>query len=962
MMIRFVRSTAVLAALLVHMLGHGAPLKLDDPLPVGPQVKVGKLANGLTYYVERNRKPEHKLELRLVVKAGSILEDEGQQGLAHFTEHMAFNGSTHFKKHELVSYLQSIGVKFGADLNAYTSFDETVYVLPVPSDRPADLDKAFLVLEDWAHGLSLDADDIDKERDIVLEEARLGKGAGNRMQKVLMPKIYNGSRYAERLPIGKEDIIHNFQPEALRRFYRDWYRPDLMAVVAVGDIDPAQVEGLIKRHFAGLKNPEHERARSYAEIPARSGTEALVVTDKEAGPASILIRYPVLPWRERATIGGYREQLVEILVTGMLNGRLQELSQLPAPPFLGASSALGHLTPRYRSYNAMAALGDKGAAPAIDALVQENERARKFGFSAAELERAKKNVLRFYERGYAERDKTDSAEHAAEYMRNFLEGESIPGIENEYRYANEMVPSITLDEINAWARRTIPADSGKLVVYTGPAKANAPAPSGEQLLAAVAGAEKTEVAARDEKAVTGTLMERPPAPGKIVAESRDARLGLTRLTLSNGVKVILKPTAFRNDQILMSAARHGGQSLFDERDMVSARYADSIVAAMGLKNYSPLDMSKLLAGKAAAVSAGLGTNTDVVAGSAGASDLETMLQMVWLKFDSVRRDENLYKSFIAKQLELARNRQSQPGAVFGDTVLATLYANNPRAPHATRPEDIPKIDLDRAIAIYRQRFSSAKDLTFIFVGSFDANAIKPLLATYLGSLPTPDIPTEFRDLGIRPVRGVVKREVKVGLEDRSTVSLVFAGSTEVDEHEELRLAALTEIMNIRIIDVLREKLGLIYGGGMESSMTRIPYSNYMANLTLPTGPANVDKVIGATFGEIERMRTAGPDPLDLDKVKRNWRQNFRKSLQENGYWLAALQTSLTEDTDPATILTVEQQIDALSVDDVKRAAQRYLDPANYVQVVLAPEAGKDGKDKAPAPVDAVAEPQTAARP
>jgi len=940
MLIRIARISFLVAALLVQGLAPGASLKLDDPLPVGAQVKVGKLDNGLTYYIQRNRMPEHKLELRLVVKAGSILEDADQQGLAHFTEHMAFNGSRHFKKHELVSYLQSIGVKFGADLNAYTSFDETVYILPVPSDRKDDLDKAFLVLEDWAHGLTLTDADIDKERDIVLEEARLGKGAGDRMQKVLMPKIYNGSRYADRLPIGQEDVIRSFTPDTLRRFYRDWYRPDLMAVVAVGDIDPAKAEQLIRRHFAGLKNPAHERPREYALIPARTDNEALVVTDKEAGPASILIRYPLKPFHERATLRGYREQLVEALFAGMLNQRLQELSQLPSPPFIGASSALSRLTPHYRSYNAMAALGMNGATVAIDALVQENERARRFGFTAAELERVKKTMMRTYERAWNERDKTDSSVHAAELMRNFLEGESIPGIDAEFRYLKELVPGISLGEINAYAAHTIPADSGKLVIYTGSTKTegDAPIPTGDQLLAAVASAEKRDVRAHDEKAVAAHLMDKPPAPGSIVDESRDERLGLTRLTLSNGVKVILKPTTFRNDQVLMSAARFGGQSLFDDKDMFNARYADTIVAAMGLKDFSPLDMRKILAGKAASVSAGLGNNTDVVAGMAGATDVETMLQMVWLKFAGVRRDEDLYKSFIGKQMELARNRLSQPGALFGDTVLATLYNNNPRAPRALRPDDIPRIDLDRAIDIYRQRFSSAKGLTFIFVGSFDVAAIKPLVTTYLASLPTPDITTAYRDLGIRPVTGVVKREVKSGSEDRSTVSLTFTGPTDVTELEELRLSALTEVMNIRIMDVLREKLGLIYGGGMEGSMTRIPYSHYTIGVQLPTGPDNVDKVLAAMFAEIERMRTEGPSQEDLDKVKTNWLQTYRKSLQENTYWLAALQTSLTEGTDPNTILTFDKEVQNLTVADVKRAAQLFLNTGNYVQVVLNPEA------------------------
>jgi zinc protease len=933
-------AAALLAQLLVAQAGEPVP-KLDDPLPVGPQVRVGKLANGLTYYIQKNPRPERKLELRLVVKAGSILEDDDQQGLAHFVEHMAFNGSTNFKKHELVSYLQSTGVKFGADLNAYTSFDETVYILPIPLDRKENIGKAFQVLEDWAHGLSLTDADIDKERDIILEELRLGKGAADRMNKVLMPKLFNGSRYSQRLPIGKEQTLRNFHPDALRRFYRDWYRPDLMAVVAVGDIEPAEIEQLIHSHFAPLKNPVRARARQYAPILPRTGTEALVVTDKEAGANALLIRYKVEPVTERGTLGAYREQLVEQLFASMLGQRLQELSQLPNPPFMGAGSGVSKMTARYQAYNAYAALGQGGANPAIDALVQENERARKFGFSVAELERAKKNLMRAFERAWNERDKTDSANYVAEYTRNFLEQESIPGIANEYRYVTELLPGISIAELNDYARTTIPADSGKLVVYTGTDSPAAPAPSSAQLLARVTAAQQATVTARDEKAVAARLMDQPPTAGSIVGEAHDKALGLTTLTLSNGVKVILKPTDFRNDQVLMSAVRFGGQTLFDDKDILNARYANSIVATMGLNELSPLDLGKVLAGKAAAVSMNLGSYTDSVAGSAGASDIETMLQMVWLKFAGVRRDEDLYQSFIGKQVELARNRLRDPGALFGDAVLKTLYNDNPRSPRALRPEEFTQINLDRSIEIYRQRFSSARDLTFILVGSFDLDTIKPLLATYLASLPTPEIPVRYRDVGIRPVTGVVKREVRRGTEPKSTVSLTFTGPTEFSQAQQLRLQALVEVMNIRIIDVLREKMTLIYGGGMSGAMTRIPYGHYSIGVTLPTGPENVDRVIAATFAEIERMKARGPDDGELDKVKRNWLQGYRKALRENGFWIGQLQSALTEGSDPALILSFEKQVDAISAEEVQAAARRYFNTGNYVQVVLNPEtAGK----------------------
>lgn len=937
-------SRTVLATLLCAqaLVATAAPQRLDDPIPVGPQVKVGTLSNGLTYYIMRNARPEHKLELRLIVKAGSALEDDDQQGLAHFTEHMAFNGSTHFKRNELFSYLESIGVKNGADLNAYTSFDETVYMLPIPTDRKENVATGFQVLEDWAHGLTLNPADIDKERKVVLEELRLNKGAGDRINKVTMPKIFNGSRYAERLPIGKEEILRTFEPEAIRRFYHDWYRPDLMAVVAVGDIDPQEAERLIKQHFSHLANPPHERPRPYAQIPQRQATEAVVVTDKEAGGNSLLIRYPVRPVSITETWRSYREKLVRNLFEGMLSQRLRELAQQSDPPFMAGASGVGKLTPRYESYTVRAALGPRGALPAIEALVQENERARQFGFSAAELEVVKKDALRGFDRAYNERDKTDSETYVAEYMRNFLTGESLPGLEAEYRMIHQMIPSITLDEVNAYARHAIPADAAKLVIYTGVDRPSEPAPQGPQLLAAVAAAEKARLTARDEKAVAAHLMDAPPKAGSIVGESVDKKLGTTQLTLSNGVKAVLKPTDFNNDQVLMSATRFGGQGLFGDQDIFNARFANAIVENMGIKDMAPLDVNKVLAGKAASLHTSLGAYTDNLAGAAGASDVETMLQMVWLRFNGVRRDETLYKSFIGKQVEFARNREGQPAALFGDTVQATLYGNHPRAPRALKPDEIAQLSLDRSIDIYRERFSSAKGMTFFIVGSFDIKAMKQLAATYLGSLPTPDLPLAYRDTGLRPVSGVVKREVHSGAEDKSTVSLYFTGAAPFSVLDEMRLSALMEVMNLRVFDVLRQQMGLIYGGGMQGSMTPIPYGHYSIVATLPTGPQNVDKVLAATFAEIEKIKRDGPSQADLDKVKLNWTQTYRKSLRENSFWLGGLQSALTEGTDPHVLVDFEKYVTEITPGDVKAAAQRYFNTENYVQVVLYPEQKKDG--------------------
>ena len=918
-----------------------AEIRLSDPLPLAPEVTVGKLPNGLTYYIKKNARPAQKVELRLVVKAGSILEDDDQQGLAHFTEHMAFNGSTHFKRNELISYLQSIGVKFGADLNAYTSFDETVYVLPIPTNKKENLEKGFLVLEDWAHGLKFNPADINSERGIVLEEARLGKGASDRMNKVLYPKLLNGSRYAERMPIGKESVLKTFKPEAIKRFYKDWYRPDLMAVMVVGDVEPKQAEKLIRQHFGKLKNPAKPRPRLYAEVPQRSQTEALVITDKEAPDDSVFIRYPIRAAQEPVTIADYRRQMIENLYGQMLSARMQELTQQANPPFIQGGSSMGKLVRGYESFSAYALLGKGGVQPAVDALVQEDERARRFGFSQDELDRARKDMLRNYERAYSERDKSDSAGFVAEYSRNFLEQEAVPGIANELLYAQELLPQVTLQEINETVAKVIPDQQKKLVVFMGAEpKAGGAAstvPTQQQLLDAVAKAEQQKVEPRTEKLLASKLMDGPPAGGSIVSEKLNSAIGVTELTLGNGVRVLLKPTDFKNDQVLMGSTRFGGQSLFGDADIYNARYASAVVGSMGLKDLAPLDLQKVLAGKTVNVGASLGELSEGFGGSASSADVEAMLQLVYLYFNDVRKDAGLYQSFIGKQQDLAKNSMAQPEAVFYDAIQHAMFGDNPRVDGVPRAADFDKVGLDRSLDIFRQRFSSARGMTFIFAGSFELDKIKPLIASYLGTLPVGDVPHAYRDVGMRPVTGVVKKEIYMGSEPKSTISITFNGDVAYSDEQKLTLQALGEVLNLKVIEVLREKMSMIYGGGFETSMGQHPYGHYSVALNLPTGPENVDKVIAAAFAEINKMKTDGPSAADLEKVKLNWITRQQKSLRENRYWMSQLMGSVTQGRDPAHILRYEQRVRAITPQAVKLAAQRYLDMHNYVQVVMYPE-------------------------
>jgi zinc protease len=933
----FRRHFLVGAFLLTFSWLANAALNLEDRMPLNPQVKVGKLPNGLIYYIQKNGKPEHRVELRLVVKAGSILEDADQQGLAHFIEHMAFDGSRHFKKHELISYLQSIGVKFGADLSAYTSFDETVYILPIPSDKKENLETGYQVLEDWAQGVAMQDDAIDQERAVVLEEARLGKGANDRMMRALLPAVFNGSKYAERLAIGKEEILKDFPHEVIRRFYADWYRPDLMAVIVVGDIDPEQAEKSIRAHFGHLRNPAHERPRDYAVISPRTESAGLVITDSEATNDMVRIMYPVRQAKPSVTISNYREQMIRNLYAAMLGQRLQELTQQADPPFLGASSAVEPLARGYEAFASTAVLARGGVDPAIAAVVRENERARQLGFSADELERARKTMLRGYERMYNEREKTDSANFAGEYLRNFLVQEEIPGIANEYAYATQLLPGISLDDVNRYAQQNIPGDARKLVVYLGSSKSSQPIPSQGQLLEMVDAAQKVEVVARDEKKLASSLMAQPPKAGSIISEKRNEELGITELILSNGAKVVLKPTDFKNDEVLLSATRFGGQSLYGDLDMYTARYANAVESAMGVDDYTPTDLRKVLAGKSAFVRTGSALYTDDISGSAGSADIESMLQLLYLRMSSPRKDDALFKAFVSKGQDGAKNALSRPESIFSDAVQATLFNNHLRVQRVAKPEDFAKIDLERAIKLYAARFGSAKGLTFIVVGSFDTEKIKPLIATYLASLPSGEVVDNYRDLGIRPALGVVKKEVHAGTEPKSNVSLTFTGPAVYSQAEIDRFYMLVDVLNIRIIDVLREQMSLIYGGGMSGSFERKPYVHYSVNSFLPCAPENVDKVIAATFAEIEKLRNEGPQQADVDKVKQNWLENNRINMRTNGYWLRHLQDAILYGTDPAEFLHLEKRVDAISPTDLRDAAQHYFNVKNYVQVVLYPE-------------------------
>lgn len=678
-----------------------------------------------------------------------------------------------------------------------------------------------------------------------------------------------------------------------------------------------------------------------------------MVTDREAPSNLVTIRYRFIERTESKTVGEYRNRMVELLSAAMLSQRIAELSQQPNPPFLQGYSNMAKAVHGRQAFVSSAVVGKAGALPAIRAVVEEGERARQLGFGAAEMERAKKNMMRFIENLYNERDKTESAAYVSEFTRHFLDGESMPGIENEYSYYKELLPGITLEEVNAQVRNAIPVGQKKLVIFMGNDKSGTVVPQATQMLATVEEAEKATVSAHEEKALAASLMAQPPKAGRIVKESTDKLLGTTELLLSNGVKAVLKPTDFKNDQVLMSSTRFGGQSLAEEGDIVNARYATAILASMGVDGYAPLDLQKMLAGHSVRSAFALGSVTEGFAGGSSSSDVETMLQLAYLQMTQPRRDQALFDVFIDKQQEQARNAQARPEAVLTDTMRTTMYGNHPRVGLTPRPEELDGIRLERVMALQKERMSSAYGMTFFFVGSFDVAKIKPLLATYLGGLPAAKIPVEYKDRHVRPVRGVVKKEVRRGREAKSQVSIIFAGEAGFNEVEQMRLRALIEIMQIKLTEALREQRGLVYTASIHGGMARHPYPSYTINIGLPTAPENADKAIEATFAEARKLQEKGPEEADLAKVKENWTSNYRKALRENGWWLVNLQQSLVNRTDSRLLLRQNDMIASLTVADVQAAARRYFDFNNYVQVVMHPAENKadakpDAKPEAPA--------------
>jgi zinc protease len=905
-----------------------------SPLPLDPAIRTGTLPNGLTFFIRRNVEPAERAALRLVVKAGSIDEADDQRGLAHLLEHMAFNGSTHFKSGELVDYLESIGARFGPDVNAYTSFDETVYMLEVPTNREEVIQRGLDALSDFAGGIALDTAEIDRERGVVIEEWRGRQGAATRMEAAQLRALFGDSKYVDRVPIGLPEVLKAFPAQRLRDFYRDFYRPDRMAVVVVGDVDPARIETLVREHFGSLPALPPTPRQVYP-VQLQGDARYVAVSDAEAQGSSVTVvrKRPLRPVR---TADEYRQSLIRSLVYSMVNARFGEIARRTDAPFLRASVGESTLGRDVETFSVSARTNDGAIEKGLEAIGQELARVQQHGFGEAELERVKKDVMASYERAFNERDKQQTGGLASELVRHFLSSEPAPGIAVELDLVRRFMPTITTADAAA-AFRDAAREENAVVLAVSPAKEGVAAVTEAGLRTAWTTGAAATVEAWSDGIAGRELLATRPAPGQIRARREIPEIGVTVLTLSNGVEVWLKPTDFRNDQINFMAYSRGGTSLAPEAEYQDASLSASLVSLAGVGGFTPVDLDKLLAGRIANASPFVSTYTHGISGGSTPRDLETALQLVYLNFTAPNRDPEAF-SLMKRRLDANLANQAQsPGAVFGEEVRR-LNTNGHYSVRPMRPDDVQRLDGERMLAYYGARFGNAADFTFFFVGAFTEEQLTPLLTTYLASLPSMGKPSaQLRNLDLRFPSMVERETVNKGQEPRSQTAITFFSDTGLDELESHRLRAATSVLQMRLRDVLREELGGTYSVGVGYSDTA-PQPGYgTTTIQFGSSPENAERLRNVVMAELEKLRSDGPSDMEVGIVKETEKRELETAIRQNGYWLNSLQAVHLLGRDPRRIPLRGERADSLSRENIHAAFRKYFPLDRYTVVTLMPE-------------------------
>ncbi len=906
-------------------------------IPIDNNLKIGKLENGLTYYIKKNAKPEAKVELRLIVNAGSVLERTDQQGVAHFLEHMAFNGTTNFPKNELLNYLQKSGVRFGADLNASTSFDYTMYMLPISTSDETVLQNGYKVIRDWAGNLLLESDEIDKERGIILEEKRMRQNASMRTITQFYPVMLNNSLYSQRIPIGKEEIIKTAPQKAFTDFYKDWYRPNNMAVIAVGDIDVAKTEATIKNLFSNLKNPS-----TYPERPAIIPIEwhktntAEIVSDAENVNNTLSIYLDLKKSAATTSWEVYGTEKLQRIISDLFDGRLEEYSLDPKSPIGGGGISLEGSFFRGYQIGSISAIIKNSPVEAMNLMMAELLKAKQYGFTQQELDRVKKNIENSYSRYLAEKDKTESASYTFEYMQHFLVNEPIPGIEAEHKFITDFLHSLTLEKVNETVK-AFNLNAPAFILYNA-TDALKNAVTKEELIATFEHSKNQKVEPYVEKNISYDLIEDQPTPGKIITTERNEILNSTTLSLSNGIRVVYKKTDFKNDEIILKGSQWGGYTNLSTDEIKAATYL-SLVSSLGLGNHKGSDMPKILSGVQAGVNTFASPTQFSLFGNSTINDFEKLLQMIYLKFTKVNFDtdefEGIKETYAAQLGGIAKN----PMAKFNDTLNKFRYNYTNRITKLPSTDEVRSLQINELAGTYKKLTSNLNGATLVFTGNIDETVFQTYIEKYIASIPTKSTTESINKSNlVKPINGKNIFTFKAGKENKSQISYSYYGeAVEVSEKDILAFALMGDILQIKTTDKLREEMGSNYSPGVNAGFTRPPVCTYNLFLSVSAAPENVEKITTAYDALIVSMINGSVSDDDMIKVKSQRIKVFETQSKTNGYWSNMLEQIQLYNIDGNNITTYVDRVNAITKEDIIAVAKKYLTDANTLKGIMNPE-------------------------
>ncbi len=910
-------------------------------------VRTGKLENGLTYYIRHNEKPKGQADFYILHNVGAIQENDAQQGLAHFLEHMAFNGTKNLPGKQLTEYLETVGVKFGANLNAATSWDKTVYnISDVPTSREGIIDSALLILHDWSHFIALQPEEIDSERGVISEELRTRDGAQFRSMIAMIKAIGKGSKYENRNLIGYLDGLKSFKHEALVDFYRQWYRPDYQAIIVVGDVDVDAIEAKIKKGMSDIPTPAADASQKEVNtVPDNDAPIVSIYTDPEMQSTKVqmFIKRPAIPAQYNSLIYGYMVDIIQSYISTMGNARLQELSMKPDAPFLGAGmdtgDALG-IIPTMHSTIFIAVTQDGKLNRGFEALYTEMEKIRRFGFTQGEFERAQNDLMRRAERSYANRNDRTNESYVNNYLDNYTKNTAIPDAETEWQLDSVLIKSINVDAINAFAKQTI-TPNNQVIVVNAPVKEGLAAPTEAELLAIREKVSQSEVTAYEDNIVKEPLIaENIVLKGSPVkATATDEKLGTTEWTLKNGVKIVVKPTTFKADEVQLKAFAEGGLSVLSDEEFYMGELMSSINSMSGVGRFSASELKKQLSGKSAYIQTSPSNYSSVMGGSCSPKDMETMLQLLYLNFTQPRFDKSDYDNLIKMVRAQLENAKMNPDFIAGEHFMKTAYGNNPRRLMLTN-DLIDKFSFEALPAIYNKLYPSANSFVFTFVGNVDLNTLKPLVEKYIGSLPVAKKPMTFVDDKAYPVKGQASDDFTTTMQQpKVSVQYYFNGEMPYTLKNKMALTVFRQALNSRYLISIREEKGGTYGVQVGGTTDCIPKQTYDLTISFDTNEAMADELREIVMKEIKEIAENGPKSEDVEKTREFMLKSWKNSLEQNSAWMSFIQAKYASKLD--YIGEYEQVIRNLTNADVQAFAKKLLEDNNLVQVIMRPAKSKE---------------------